>query len=86
MDAIIVVDMQVGLLDDAPKHDLPAVLDRIDALAAMVARSVSQRPMNCLPRLAPMLGPIVRHERVDRRAPITFMPFAKTGLVADDRY
>jgi nicotinamidase-related amidase len=38
VDAIIVVDMQVGLLDDAPKHDLEAVLDRINALAAMVRR------------------------------------------------
>lgn len=38
MDVIIVVDMQVGLLDDAPKHDLQGVLDRINALAAMVRR------------------------------------------------
>ena len=38
MDVIIVVDMQVGLLDDSPKHDLQGVLDRINALAAMVRR------------------------------------------------
>jgi len=38
VDVIIVVDMQVGLLDDAPKHDLQGVLDRINALAAMVRR------------------------------------------------
>ena len=40
MDAMIVVDMQVGLLNDAPKHDLRAVIRRINQLAAMVrARS-----------------------------------------------
>ena len=38
MDVIIVVDMQVGLLDDAPKHDLKSVLDRINALTMMVRR------------------------------------------------
>jgi nicotinamidase-related amidase len=38
VDVIIVVDMQVGLLDDAPKHDLQGVLDRINALTAMVRR------------------------------------------------
>ncbi|MGH6816264.1 MAG: hypothetical protein ACREC6_11215 [Hyphomicrobiaceae bacterium] len=36
MDAIIIVDMQVGLLNGAPKYDLRGVLDRIDLLAAMV--------------------------------------------------
>jgi nicotinamidase-related amidase len=36
MDAMIVVDMQVGLLTGAPKHDLPGVIDRINRLAAMV--------------------------------------------------
>ncbi|MBI3516673.1 MAG: isochorismatase family protein [Proteobacteria bacterium] len=38
MDAMIVVDMQVGLRDGAPKHDLPNVLDRINRLTAMVRR------------------------------------------------
>jgi len=38
VDLIIVVDMQVGLLDDSPKHDLSGVLDRINALTAMVRR------------------------------------------------
>jgi nicotinamidase-related amidase len=38
VDVIIVVDMQVGMLDDAPKHDLQGVLDRINALSAMVRR------------------------------------------------
>ena len=38
MDAIIVVDMQVGLLDDASKHDLQGVLERINAVAMMVRR------------------------------------------------
>jgi nicotinamidase-related amidase len=40
MDAMIVVDMQVGLLSGPPKHDLQSVVDRINRLAAMVrARS-----------------------------------------------
>jgi nicotinamidase-related amidase len=40
IDVIIVVDMQVGLLDGAPKYDLRGVIDRINALTAMVrARS-----------------------------------------------
>jgi Amidases related to nicotinamidase len=36
MDAMLVVDMQVGLLKGAPKHALPAVLDGINRLTAMV--------------------------------------------------
>lgn len=36
MDAMIVVDMQVGLLDGPPKHDLPGVLQRINLLTAIV--------------------------------------------------
>lgn len=36
MDAIIIVDMQVGLLDGPPKHDLRGLIDRINALSAMV--------------------------------------------------
>jgi nicotinamidase-related amidase len=36
MDAFLVVDMQVGLLDGAPKHDLQAVIGRINRLTAMV--------------------------------------------------
>jgi nicotinamidase-related amidase len=35
-DVLIVVDMQVGLLDGLPKHDLSGVIQRINALAAMV--------------------------------------------------
>ncbi|HWX59142.1 isochorismatase family protein [Bradyrhizobium sp.] len=42
MDVIIVVDMQVGMLDDAPKHDLQGVLDRINALTAMVRRGAGK--------------------------------------------
>src|SRR5215471_14995093 len=38
MDVVIVVDMQVGLLDGEPKHHLPAVVERINALAAAVRR------------------------------------------------
>jgi nicotinamidase-related amidase len=34
MDAMIVVDMQVGLLDGAPKHDLQGVIQRINSLTA----------------------------------------------------
>lgn len=36
MDAMIVVDMQVGMLAGAPKHDLQGVISRINALAARV--------------------------------------------------
>ena len=36
MDALLIVDMQVGLLSGDPKHDLPGVIDRINRLAAHV--------------------------------------------------
>ena len=36
MDALLIVDMQVGLLSGEPKHDLPGVIDRINRLAANV--------------------------------------------------
>ena len=36
MDALIVVDMQVGLLNGEPKHDLPGVIERINRLATKV--------------------------------------------------
>jgi nicotinamidase-related amidase len=36
MDAMLVVDMQVGLLNGEPKHDLRGVMDRINRLAAKV--------------------------------------------------
>jgi len=36
MDALIVVDMQVGLLNGKPKHDLPGVIERINRLAGKV--------------------------------------------------
>lgn len=35
-DALVVVDMQVGLLDGLPKHDFAGVVGRINALAALV--------------------------------------------------
>jgi nicotinamidase-related amidase len=38
-DALIVVDMQVGLLDGAPKHDLEGLVRRINALATVVRRT-----------------------------------------------
>ena len=41
-DALVVVDMQVGLLDGLPKHDLAGVIQRINALAAMVRRHGGQ--------------------------------------------
>jgi hypothetical protein len=50
MDAMLIVDMQVGLLNGPPKYELPAVLDRINQLAAMVRRrrgdghTLSDRP------------------------------------------
>jgi nicotinamidase-related amidase len=36
MDAMLVVDMQVGLLNGKTKHDLRGVMDRINRLAAKV--------------------------------------------------
>lgn len=36
MDAIIVVDMQVGLLNGPPKHDLQDVVTRINQLTTMI--------------------------------------------------
>jgi nicotinamidase-related amidase len=36
MDAFIVIDMQVGLLDSTPKHDLADVIGRINRLAASI--------------------------------------------------
>jgi nicotinamidase-related amidase len=36
MDAFLVVDMQVGMLDEPPKHDLPGVIARINLLADWV--------------------------------------------------
>ena len=36
MDALLVVHMQVGLLTGKPKHDLRAVMDRINRLATKV--------------------------------------------------
>jgi nicotinamidase-related amidase len=38
MDALVVVDMQVGLLRGDATHDLRGVLDRINRLAALVRR------------------------------------------------
>jgi nicotinamidase-related amidase len=38
VDAIIVVDMQVGLLNGPPKHDLEGVIQRINLLTAMVRK------------------------------------------------
>jgi nicotinamidase-related amidase len=36
MDALLVVDMQEGILRGEQKHDLPAVVERIDRLASRV--------------------------------------------------
>src|SRR6266478_2431235 len=36
MDAMLIVDMQAGLLNGDPKHDLHDVVDRINRLAAKV--------------------------------------------------
>jgi len=36
MDALIIVDMQVGLLNGKPKYDLRGVIERINRLAATV--------------------------------------------------
>ncbi len=47
MDAMLIVDMQVGLLNGEPKHDLPGVIERINRLAAKVpADVVVQKNLN----------------------------------------
>src|SRR5260221_14164424 len=38
MDALVVIDMQVGLLDGAPKLDLDGVVGRINGLATMARK------------------------------------------------
>jgi nicotinamidase-related amidase len=38
VDAFVVVDMQVGLLNDEPKHDLQGVIRRINLLTNMVRK------------------------------------------------
>jgi nicotinamidase-related amidase len=38
VDAIVVVDMQVGLLDGPPKHDLQGVIQHINLLTAVVRK------------------------------------------------
>jgi nicotinamidase-related amidase len=38
-DALVIVDMQVGLLDGPPKHDLDGVVGRLNALAGRVRRA-----------------------------------------------
>ena len=38
MDALIVVDMQIGLLNGAAKHDLLGVIDRINSLSQKVRK------------------------------------------------
>jgi len=40
MDVMLIVDMQVGLLNGGPKHDLRGVTDRINRLAARVREQV----------------------------------------------
>ena len=42
MDVIIIVDMQVGMLDGPPKHDLEGVIDRINRLTAMVRQQAGK--------------------------------------------
>ena len=44
MDALIVVDMQVGLLNGEPKHDLRGVIARINHLAAKVRETTDLPP------------------------------------------
>jgi nicotinamidase-related amidase len=38
MDALLVVDMQEGILQGSPKHDLASVVERIDRVATRVRR------------------------------------------------
>ena len=38
MDTMIIVDMQVGLINGEPKHDLSGVIERINRLTAMIRK------------------------------------------------
>jgi nicotinamidase-related amidase len=42
MDVIIVVDMQVGLLNGPPKHDLQGVIQRINSLTDLVRKQLGK--------------------------------------------
>jgi len=42
VDVIIIVDMQVGMLDGPPKHDLEGVIDRINRLTAQVRQQAGK--------------------------------------------
>lgn len=42
MDVLVVVDLQVGLLEGAPKHDLPGVVERINTLTETVRDSAGR--------------------------------------------
>lgn len=39
MDALLIIDMQEGLLQGASKHDLPTVVERINRFAARVRQA-----------------------------------------------
>ena len=42
MDAMLVIDMQQGLLNDDPKYDLPGVVERINSVSTEVRRRSGQ--------------------------------------------
>src|SRR5690242_4283853 len=42
MDVLVVIDMQEGMLNGSPKHDLEAVVERINRLAGRVRRRGGQ--------------------------------------------
>ena len=75
MDALLVVDMQVGLLNNAPKHDLAGVVARINGLAEAVRRRSGKviwiqhcgRPGDAFARGAPgwQFLPELRRESAD---------------------
>jgi hypothetical protein len=50
MDALIVVDMQVGLLNGEPKHDLRGVVERIIWSNLVTQRSIRLAPADELLR------------------------------------
>ena len=68
MDALIVVDMQVGLLNGEPKHDLPGVIQRINRLAAKIREVGAAHHVPVL-EAPPLARALYRHAEIGDEVP-----------------
>ena len=93
MDALLVVDMQVGMLDGPPKFDLQGLVGRINQLAVMVRRRSGmvvwvqhcRTPSDSFAPASPgwQLLPELDRQQVDMVVPKSLNdPFAGTNLTA----